>query len=213
MLRATPVTSGFVGLCVLIYAITAYQARSLMQPLGGSAVFRANGVEWWQDLSWSFIFDAGRISAYDEWWRLLTPALLHVDPGHLLFNGFLIFMIGREIEKFYGSRAAALISVAGALGGGLACLFFAPQVQMAGASTVAYGYLALLLVMAYQRKSDFRGPLTLVIVNFGYTFMTANVSIWGHIGGFAGGIIAAAVILGFRGLRKTGNSRTAPSAR
>lgn len=204
VLRATPVTSAFLGLCVAVYAVTAYQARSLNHPLGGSAVFRTNGTQWWwQDLGWSFIFDAGRIIAYDEWWRLITPALLHVDPAHLLFNAWIIFLIGREVEKFYGSAAVALLILLGAFCGGIACLLFAANVQMAGASTVAYALLALLLIMAYQRKSDLRGPLALVIVNFGYTIMATNVSLWGHIGGFAGGLLAAGMILAWRFLHQT----------
>ena len=44
------------------------------------------------------IFRQGRI------WELLTAAFIHTDPLHILFNMIFLWMVGREMESFYGTR-------------------------------------------------------------------------------------------------------------
>jgi membrane associated rhomboid family serine protease len=54
-------------------------------------------------------------------WRLLTYALLHDlgDPLHLLMNGFMIFMFGRELETRWGSGRYGLFALLTVLAGGV----------------------------------------------------------------------------------------------
>lgn len=38
-----------------------------------------------------------------ELWRLITPIFIHFGPIHLLFNGYMMFHFGRQIEGRYGT--------------------------------------------------------------------------------------------------------------
>jgi membrane associated rhomboid family serine protease len=60
------------------------------------------------------IFHHGRI------WQLLTATFLHAHFGHILWNMLFLWMVGREMESFYGTRdflamylGAAIISTLG----------------------------------------------------------------------------------------------------
>jgi membrane associated rhomboid family serine protease len=60
------------------------------------------------------IFRHGRV------WELLTATFLHAWPSHILWNMLFLWMVGREMESFYGSRdflamylGAAVISTLG----------------------------------------------------------------------------------------------------
>jgi len=62
----------------------------------------------------SGIFRHGRI------WELLTATFLHASVGHILWNMLFLWMVGREMESFYGSRdflamylSAAIVSTLG----------------------------------------------------------------------------------------------------
>ncbi len=44
------------------------------------------------------IFEHGKL------WQLLTATFLHGSPFHLLWNMLFLWMVGREMESFYGSR-------------------------------------------------------------------------------------------------------------
>ena len=48
-------------------------------------------------------------------WRLLTATFLHVDPWHILMNMLFLWMVGREMEAFYGTRDFAAMYVASAI--------------------------------------------------------------------------------------------------
>ncbi|MBV8610969.1 MAG: rhomboid family intramembrane serine protease [Singulisphaera sp.] len=66
------------------------------------------------EASSSGIFEHGRV------WELLTATFLHAGPFHLFWNMLFLWMVGREMESFYGTRdfvalylTAAVISTLG----------------------------------------------------------------------------------------------------
>jgi len=91
-------------------------------------------------------------------WQIVTYAFLHGSPSHLFFNGFMLFMLGIQLESFWGTRRFVKFFVATAIGGallhtliwGLSFLFFPEQsetlgmIPIIGASGAVYG-----LFMAY----------------------------------------------------------------
>jgi membrane associated rhomboid family serine protease len=54
-------------------------------------------------------------------WRLFTYALLHdlADPFHLVINGFVIFMFGRELEERWGAARFGVFTVLTIVMGGV----------------------------------------------------------------------------------------------
>ncbi len=74
-------------------------------------ILRDLPLELWLTASVDGIFQRGRV------WQLLTAAFFHVDPIHILINMWILWMFGREVESYYGSRDfAALYLVAAVVG-------------------------------------------------------------------------------------------------
>ena len=42
--------------------------------------------------------------AHFQLWQLLTSGFLHASPGHLFTNMFALWMFGRDVERYIGSR-------------------------------------------------------------------------------------------------------------
>lgn len=55
-------------------------------------------------------------------WTLVSYALLHGGVLHLLFNGLMLFLLGRELVPMLGSRRFLAVAVAATLAGGLVWL-------------------------------------------------------------------------------------------
>lgn len=184
------VTAWFIAACCLTYAVTVIQSGNIAEPLASPR----------STVGWSLLFDAGRVTAYHEWWRVLTAALVHVSPAHLILNTILLFFLGREVEQEYGHVVMAALIVACASGGALACMIFAPLSPVAGASTVGFGLFAMLLLLTKKRRQPLAGPLVLLGVNVGFSFF-GHVSLWGHLGGLAAGAVMAVAVSQTHGKR------------
>ncbi|MEO0785810.1 MAG: rhomboid family intramembrane serine protease [Pseudomonadota bacterium] len=48
------------------------------------------------------LFRVGNITKGNEWHRVVTSGFLHVDPMHLLFNMYALFLFGRILEQVLG---------------------------------------------------------------------------------------------------------------
>ena len=188
--RRYSVTNVFIAACCLVYVVTVFQSGSIASPLDGRSMFGLSS----NNLGREMLFNAANVTLFGEWWRILTAAFVHLDPAHLGFNMLLIFLIGRDVERFYGPTVMLSLIVASAAGGALACMYFQPEVPVGGASTVGYGLFAMLIALSRTEKRDLRGPIVLLLVNLGYSVLLSNVSLWGHIGGLAGGTVIALAI-------------------
>lgn len=105
-----------------------------------------------------------------EWWRLLTAALLHGSPLHLLMNAVSLWMAGTVLEHLLGRAWLAALFVVGALGGSLMGLALngASGVSV-GASGAIMGLLAAALVSAMRlpegpARSGVQGMMARVLV-------------------------------------------------
>jgi rhomboid protease GluP len=86
-----------------------------------------------------------------EPWRLVSAALLHGSPLHLLFNGLALLMVGRFLESLVGRAWFLALFVVGALGGGFASLALnAPDVVSVGASGAIMGLLGAAFVASFR---------------------------------------------------------------
>lgn len=74
-----------------------------------------------------------------QWWRLLTPMVLHGSLTHLLFNSWALYTLGTEAERIYGTpRFTAVYGLAG-LAGSIASYVFNPDALSVGASGAIFG--------------------------------------------------------------------------
>ncbi|MDZ5721961.1 rhomboid protease YqgP [Bacillus sp. SXabc123] len=142
--------------------------------------------------------------AAGEWWRLLTPIVLHIGIAHLAFNTLALWSVGTAVERMYGSGRFLLIYLAAGITGSIASFVFSPY-PSAGASGAIFGCLGALLYVALSNRKMFlrtigTNIIVIIIINLGFGFAVSNIDNSGHIGGLIGGFFAAAAL----GLPKTG---------
>jgi GlpG protein len=137
-----------------------------------------------------------------QWWRALTPALLHGGTMHLAFNMVMFYQLGSIIEFRRGSLRLGLLILAIGLISNLAQAL-APNdwggtTQFLGFSGVVYGLLGYVWMKSrYQPElSIFIARSTIVIalvfmlMGFTGTFRVAN---WAHGIGFLVGYVIGIV--------------------
>ena len=77
-----------------------------------------------------------------EWWRLLTPMLIHFSLGHIVFNMMWLFQIGSMIESAQGSGRFLLLVVVFSLASNLAQYVLSHyHFNFGGMSGVNYGLI------------------------------------------------------------------------
>ena len=188
-LRTKPIaTYGFLALNIIFFAFLWWRSRDLP--------------------SWFIIISYG--STYSplivagEVWRLLTAAFMHVDLWHIVFNAMFIYRFGQMLEVVMGPVRMVAIMLVSAVMGSLFGFAFSPSFSI-GASGVAYGLVGAMLFLAFEMRKAFMPFMQQFFIQFiGLAVITSfvipNIDHWGHIGGFVGGFIAAAIV-GVKGVK------------
>jgi membrane associated rhomboid family serine protease len=150
------------------------------------------------------------------YWQLVTSMFSHVQLWHIGFNMFALWVLGPQLELAIGRlRFLALYFISG-LAGSAMVLWFAPEFSgggTLGASGAIFGLMGALAVVAFKVGGDVRGILTWIGINFVFTFVVANISWQGHLGGFLAGLaIGGVMVYAPRGPRRTAIQVTATSA-
>ena len=181
-----PATVGLVALNVLVYLVTVYQGVGISQP--GGKVFNDGA------LVGALIYTDG------DWYRLVTAMFLHASLLHLAFNMLALYWLGTIVEHALGSwRFLLLYFVSGIAGSAGALVLSNPTAVTVGASGAIYGIMGALLVLEYRATGSFAGQaLGLIVLNLALTFAIPNISVGGHLGGLAGGILATFALAHFR---------------
>jgi GlpG protein len=175
--RAGVVTRGVALLCVGIYLAMLFDGRK------GEAVFGLLG----------FPAALGTAAIDGEWWRLLTPAFMHGNELHILFNLLWWWELGSLVERFQSPwRLLALTLVIALVSNAAQFLAYGPE--FLGLSAVVYGLVGYLwLYPAGDPGAPFRLQKGIVIfligwLAFGYTGIVdalfgIRISNHGHLAG------------------------------
>ena len=128
--------------------------------------------------------------AHGEWWRLMTAAFLHYGPLHLGLNMFSLYFAGSILEQMIGRWRFLLLYLVSGIAGSAGALYLSPNSLTAGASGAIFGVLGGLLVLERRRHLATGGQvLGLIVVNLVFTFAIPGISIGGHLGGLAAGVL------------------------
>lgn len=137
----------------------------------------------------------GPLIAEGEWYRIVTSGFLHSQSLilHVLFNGYLLYQLGRMIEPGVGSSRFLALFSAGLFGGSAGALLLSWAAPTIGASGAVFGLMGAAMVLLRRRGiNPWRTSIgTLVIINLVFTFIAPGVSLGGHVGGLLGGAVAA----------------------
>ncbi|MBF6296010.1 rhomboid family intramembrane serine protease [Nocardia amamiensis] len=180
---STPaVTYALIAINVVIYAITAAQAESLMDNQRGSALF----------LDWVLFAPA---VADGQWWRVLGSGFLHYGPIHLLLNMFALYVVGRDAELVLGRLRYLAVYLVSLLGGAAGVMLFAQNSLTAGASGAVYGLFGAITVILIRLRQNPNQMLIIIGINVFISLSLPGISLWGHLGGLAAGTLATLGIL------------------
>jgi len=185
-----PVTTVLIALNVLVYIVTVYQGGGVGRP--GGELFLDGALV------------GALIDVQGDWYRLVTAMFLHASLLHLGFNMLALYWFGTVVEQALGTwRFLLLYFVSGIAGSAGALALSDPFAVTVGASGAIYGILGALLVLEYRATGSFAGQaLGLIVINLALTFAIPNISIGGHLGGLAGGILATFALAHFRYARR-----------
>jgi rhomboid protease GluP len=138
-----------------------------------------------------------------QFWRLISPILLHASLLHIGFNMYALYVLGPELERFFGHLPfLALYLLSGFAG--VVLSFLLTQSPSLGASTSVFGLLAAQGVFVYRNQALFgrraqamlRSIIQIAVINL-LIGLTPGIDNWGHVGGLLGGglfsLIAAPV--------------------
>ena len=182
---ARPVVSWtLIGMCVAVYA-----AQFLV------------GVD---EIAGSFGMQPVAIALGGEYFRLLTSVFLHGSLLHLMFNMYVLFVLGPTMERILGHGRFALLFVVSGLGGAAASYALsAPTTLSVGASGAIFGVMGALAVAGRRLRFDITMVLVLIAINIviGFVF-SAGIDWRAHLGGLLTGAAMAAVLVSPTGRRR-----------
>ena len=140
--------------------------------------------------------NVGPLVTMGDYWRLFTANFLHIGLLHIAFNLYALYILGTEVEMFYGPWRFLVIYLLTGLSGAIASYAFTYGLS-AGASTAVFGLVGT-LVAFFIRNRDVFGALSrtrltnlivVIAISLFFGLSSGIVDNWGHIGGFIGGVI------------------------
>ena len=134
---------------------------------------------------------------YNQYYRIITSAFLHIGILHLIVNMYSLYILGKEIEDYYGKVKFLLIYLSSAIFGSLLSLIFLESNYIsAGASGAIFGLAGSLLYFGYHYRALLNNAITkqvlpIVLLNLLIGFMASGINNFAHIGGLLGGFITS----------------------
>ena len=147
------------------------------------------------DLALEYGAKYGPLVYFGEYWRLVTPVFLHGGWRHFLMNMYSLYVLGANVETFWGKRDTLIFYLAAGFTGNVFSYIFSFETVSVGASTAIFGLLIASAFVILKNKAlfpNYRNMLyrigSVIAVNF-LIGLNARIDNWGHLGGFAGGLL------------------------
>ena len=130
------------------------------------------------------------------WWQLITSVFTHVEIWHVGMNMFALFLFGPALEAIIGRARFLAVYLVSGLASSVLVLFLSSQYgSTVGASGALFGLLGALLVAARKARLNSQWLMQNLAIGVVITVVGWRMISWqGHLGGFLGGVVAAALI-------------------
>lgn len=131
-----------------------------------------------------------------EYYRLLSSMFIHIGLLHLLFNMYALYIIGPQVESFYGKFKYFLIYILSGVSGSILSITFSSNTVSAGASGAIFGLMGALLYFGFFYRNYLGSVIKsqivpIIILNLVIGFSTSGIDNAAHIGGLIGGILTS----------------------
>lgn len=181
------ITYSLIGINILFYLISSLMSGSMRDI----------------DINTLYILGAkyGPSIIYNnQWWRLITAMFLHGGMLHIICNMYTLYIIGPQVERFYGKIKFSIIYFGSGIASSLLSLIFRPNSISVGASGAIFGLFGALLIYLIKNKEKFtkasiNNILIVIIINLLVGFSVSNIDNYGHIGGLLFGVLSSVLIM------------------
>ncbi|MGM9878270.1 MAG: rhomboid family intramembrane serine protease [Bacilli bacterium] len=132
-----------------------------------------------------------------EFYRLFTCMFMHANLIHLAFNMYALYVLGPQVERYYGKyRFIAIYIVSGILGSLFSGVFMSEYTLSLGASGAIFGLLGSIAYFTYYYRATLQGLLRsqvmpVILINLLIGFAMSNIDVMAHIGGLIGGVLVS----------------------
>lgn len=177
------VTIGIILINLIMFLFTAYMSGNI------------------GDISPNVLATFGGIYNGSPLWTNITAIFLHSGLIHFVLNNYAIYIIGSQIESFYGKgKYIAIYLISGIIGNLLSMLLLPSNTVGIGASGAILGLMGALLYFGYNYRIYLSNALKnqiipIIIINLVISFLP-GIGLYAHLGGLIGGVFAS-MALGF----------------
>ncbi|HHT38327.1 MAG TPA: rhomboid family intramembrane serine protease [Mollicutes bacterium] len=131
-----------------------------------------------------------------EVYRLITAIFIHANPLHILMNMYALYILGSQIESFFGGFKFLAIYMFSGLMGSLLSMAFLGEAWSIGASGAIFGLFGALLYFGYHYRVYLGSAMKeriipILILNLILGFAIPNIDQYAHLGGLVGGALMA----------------------
>ena len=135
-------------------------------------------------------------------WRLITCAFLHGSFLHIACNMYMLYSIGPQIQRIFGSVKYILLYLISCVTSSVLSIIINPDSISVGASGGIFGLMGALLAFAIIERNKINKEYTIGLVkNIGINLviglLVINIDNAAHIGGFLGGIVLGFIFYKF----------------
>ena len=187
--KKTPyITYIIMGICIVLYLLTSFTGGSLIDQEPNTLY------------KFGALVNTNMMISYIDLFRLVSSIFLHGGLFHLLCNMYSLYILGPQLESFFGKTKFIIIYiVSGVIGNLLSLAFLQDGVVSVGASGAIFGLLGSLLYFGYHYRVYLSGVIKsqiipLIILNLGIGFIASGINNFAHIGGLIGGILISMAV-------------------
>lgn len=167
------ITFLLIGICIIMFFLTYFLGENEIISYGGNIK---------------------ELVKSGEYYRLLTCIFLHAGIIHIACNMYSLYVIGSQLESFFGKiRYLIIFLLSGICGSILSIAFNNNDAISIGASGAIFGLLGAIVYFGYHYRIYLGNALKnqiipIIILNLSIGFLTPGIDNFAHIGGLIGGI-------------------------
>ena len=180
------ITYAFMVVCVFLYLFLSITCGNFLEIDSRTLV--------------EFGGNVGRYTVNGEYFRLFCSIFLHANIIHLVCNMYSLYVIGPQVESFYGKLKYLFIFIfSGICGCLLSLAFVSDNIVSVGASGAIFGVLGSICYFGYNYRVYFGNIIKsqiipIIILNLLIGFTVSGIDNFAHIGGLIGGVFASMAV-------------------
>ena len=179
----------FMGICIIMYVFTSIASSNFFEN-SPSVLYKFGALISFDNFN----------NIYSQIHRLIIPIFLHAGIIHLACNMYSLYILGPQLESFFGKVKYSIIFIGSGIIGNLVSLLFLNDYTVSvGASGAIFGLLGALLYFGYHYRVYLSGVMRsqvipVIILNLIIGFSLSGINNAAHLGGLVGGVLLAKAV-------------------